>query len=200
MGVTFLAIAPDHPLAVETAKHNAELANFIDMCRHTKVAEADLATQPKKAFPLPIMAIHPLTQEKLPVWVTNFVLMEYGQGAIMAVPAHDARDFEVAKQYQLPIKPVIHPSTEWDFNNAAYTGAGVLFDSGVFNGLNNETAKSKITEYLVEQQLGEKQINYRLRDWGISRQRYWGTPIPIVYCKKCGACLCLKKNYPWFYR
>ncbi len=187
MGVSFLAIAPDHPLAIEKSKRNPELAKFIEMCRHTKVAEADLATQPKQGFDLKTQAIHPLTQEKLPIWVTNFVLMEYGLGAIMAVPAHDARDFEVAKQYQLPINPVIQPPIAWDFTTAAYTGEGVLFNSGNFDGLDNEVAKNKIIDVLVEKGLGEKQINYRLRDWGISRQRYWGTPIPIIYCKKCKA-------------
>lgn len=187
MGVTYIAIAPEHPLALAAAKQDAALTQFIAECRHTKVAEADMATQVKKGVRLNQHAIHPLTQAKLPIWVTNFVLMEYGSGAIMAVPAHDQRDFEFAALYDLPVKPVIQPeNSAWDFSRAAYTEAGVLINSAEFNGLSTSAAKTKIIDYLVAKKLGERQINYRLRDWGISRQRYWGTPIPIIQCRHCG--------------
>lgn len=197
MGVTYIAIAPEHPLAQSAAAHDAKLAQFIAECHHTKVAEADMATQTKKGVLLKATAIHPLTQEKLPIWVTNFVLMEYGAGAIMAVPAHDQRDFEFAAAYQLPVKPVIQLiESSWDFTHAAYTEAGVLTNSGQFNGLASQAAKTVITNFLVEKKLGERQINYRLRDWGVSRQRYWGTPIPIIQCTHCGDVPVPEKDLP----
>ncbi|MBS0350123.1 MAG: leucine--tRNA ligase [Proteobacteria bacterium] len=188
MGVTYLAIAPEHPLAIEAAAHNPSLAAFLEECRHTKVAEADIATQVKKGFALDLCAIHPLTGEKLPVWVTNFVLMEYGSGAIMAVPAHDQRDFEFARQYHLAIKPVIQPphNNHWDFNQSAYTEAGIVINSGAFDQLDSMVAKTKIMDLLQQKNIGQVQVNYRLRDWGISRQRYWGAPIPIIQCPNCG--------------
>jgi len=187
MGVSYIAIAPEHPLALREAKNHPELAQFIEECRHTKVAEADIATQVKKGIPLKIQAIHPVTQESLTIWVANFVLMEYGSGAIMAVPAHDQRDFEFAHLYHLAIKPVIQPfQGDWDFNQAAFTEEGRLIHSKEFTGLPNTEAREKIMDYLISHQLGVKQINYRLRDWGISRQRYWGTPIPIIQCGRCG--------------
>ncbi len=168
MGVSYIAIAPEHPLAVKAAAHHPQLAQFLEECRHTKVAEADIATQAKKGFQLNQSAIHPLTQEKLPIWVVNFVLMEYGSGAVMAVPAHDQRDFEFAALYDLPVKPVIQPSDPaWDFKQAAFTGSGPLIHSGEFNGLISTDAKKKIVDLLIEKKLGERQINYRLRDWGI---------------------------------
>ena len=187
MGVSYLAIAPEHPLALTAAKTNPELHQFIEACRHTKVAEADTATQVKKGIRLGQTAIHPLTEEKLPIWVTNFVLMEYGSGAIMAVPAHDERDFEFASTYHLPVKPVIQPeNSSWDFNRGAMTADGVLVNSGKFDGLTAAVARKTIIDFLVDNHLAERQINYRLRDWGISRQRYWGAPIPMVQCSECG--------------
>lgn len=187
-GVTFVAIAPQHPLAMLAAKHNPALAEFIETCRHTRIAESDLATLPKKGFPSGFQVIHPISQEQIPVWVVNYVLADYGSGAVMAVPAHDERDFAFAKQYHLPIKPVIQPSdgTVWDYIQAAWVEEGELFHSGEFSGLTSSAAKVAIAEWLEQHQAGRRETHYRLRDWGVSRQRYWGTPIPIIYCQYCG--------------
>jgi len=188
MGVTYLAIAPAHPLAQSRAKQNKKIAEFIEKCRHIPTAEANLATQEKAGIDVGLATIHPITQEKLPIWIANFVLMEYGSGAIMSVPAHDERDHDFAKQYNLPIRPVIEPPNkkEWDYQNQPYTDQGQLINSGLFDGLNSESAFDVILEYLKTHKIGDLKINYRLHDWGISRQRYWGTPIPIIYCKDCG--------------
>jgi leucyl-tRNA synthetase len=198
MGVSYIAISPEHPLAISHAAYDPDLAQFIQEYRHTKVAEADMATQAKKGVCLAhCQAVHPLTQEKLPIWVTNFVLMEYGAGAVMAVPAHDQRDFEFAALYHLPVKPVVQPPEEnWDFKSAAYTGAGTLIHSAPFDGLSTEAARQKIIDHLVDHQWGTRQVNYRLRDWGISRQRYWGTPIPIIQCPHCGDVPVPEKDLP----
>lgn len=188
-GVTYLAIAPQHPLAKAQAKDNPALQHFIEECRNIKVAEANIATLEKKGVPLTIKAKHPITGETLPIWVANFVLMEYGSGALMAVPAHDERDFEFAKKYHLPIKQVIKPmeaDASFDINQKAYTGPGILLNSGEFSGLSSDEALQKIADYLEQAQLGFRKINYRLRDWSVSRQRYWGAPIPIIYCDACG--------------
>jgi leucyl-tRNA synthetase len=197
MGVSYIAIAPQHPLAQSAAAKDPALAKFIDECHHTKVAEADIATQQKKGIRLRQEALHPITGEKLPIWVANFVLMEYGSGAIMAVPAHDPRDFEFAALYHLPVKPVIQPQdSAYDFTQAAFTGDGILINSGSFNGLTTAEAREKIIEFLVGKKFGERQVNYRLRDWGISRQRYWGAPIPIIQCPRCGDVAVPEKDLP----
>ena len=215
MGVTFVAVAAEHPLATHAAKTNAKLAAFIDECKRGSVMEADMATMEKKGMPTGIFVEHPLTGEKTEVWVGNYVLMNYGEGAVMAVPAHDERDFEFAKQYGLPIKQVI------EISNAAYEGRGdgfgygdghgggtgsglfpftterwqdwyankgigVCVSSQKYDGLPYEVAVDAIAADLAAKGLGEKQTLYRLRDWGVSRQRYWGTPIPLIYCDTCG--------------
>lgn len=188
MGVTYLAIAPEHPVAKLASKQNKEITQFIKACQSGSVAEAELATQEKRAIDTGFCAIHPITKEKLPIWIANFVLMEYGTGAVMSVPAHDERDFEVAQKYNLPITPVIQPPKKvaHDFSQAAYTGVGKLIHSNDFDGLDNLDAKTQIIDYLVSKKCGKRSISYRLRDWGISRQRYWGTPIPMIHCKHCG--------------
>ncbi|MEM7357590.1 MAG: leucine--tRNA ligase [Pseudomonadota bacterium] len=182
MGVTYLAVAADHPLAVAVAEDNPALADFRQQCQQTSTAEADLETMEKLGMPLGINAVHPVSGEEVPVWCANFVLMTYGTGAVMAVPAHDQRDYEFASKYEIAIKPVIFPEDGSDAPaGEAYTEYGVLGNSGEFDGLESEAAKEVITNWLAERGLGEEQVNYRLRDWGVSRQRYWGCPIPMIY-------------------
>ncbi|CAK9885745.1 MAG: Leucine--tRNA ligase [Candidatus Erwinia impunctatus] len=182
MGATYLAVAAGHPLAIQAASSQPALADFLAECRNTKVAEADMATMEKKGMATGLFAIHPLTGEKLPVWLANFVLMEYGTGAVMAVPAHDQRDWEFASRYALSIKPVILNSEneEPDVTAAAMTEKGTLFNSGEFTGLSNQDGFNAIADKLQSLGVGERKVNYRLRDWGVSRQRYWGAPIPMV--------------------
>jgi len=183
MGVTYLAVAAEHPLALEAAKGNEALAVFIEECRKGGVSEAEIETMEKKGFPLGIEALHPVTGEAVPVYAANFVLMSYGTGAVMAVPAHDQRDWEFAEKYGIPKKQVIFPAdgSEAGIEEAAYTEKGVLVDSGPFTGLTSEAAFDAIAAWLEEHGKGGKTVNYRLRDWGVSRQRYWGCPIPVVY-------------------
>ncbi|MEF9674918.1 leucine--tRNA ligase [Pectobacterium aroidearum] len=182
MGVTYVAVAAGHPLAAQAAAANPALADFIAECRNTKVAEADMATMEKKGMATGLCAIHPLNGEKVAIWVANFVLMEYGTGAVMAVPGHDQRDWEFATKYDLSIKPVIlnADGSEPDLSAEAMTEKGNLFNSGEFDGLDFDAAFNAIADKLVEKGIGERKINYRLRDWGVSRQRYWGAPIPMV--------------------
>lgn len=183
MGVTYVGLAAQHPLAMEAAKTNPELAAFIEECKNTKVAEAELATMEKKGCATGLEAIHPITGEKVPVWVANFVLINYGSGAVMAVPGHDQRDYEFATKYGLSIKQVIKPASEdesCDLSEAAYTEKGILVNSGDYDGLTSEAAFNKIAETLEAAGKGKKTVNYRLRDWGVSRQRYWGAPIPML--------------------
>ena len=181
-GVSYLGIAAAHPLASLAAQNNPELAAFIQEAKNAKVAEADLATMEKKGMATGLFAIHPLTGEKLPIWVANFVLMYYGTGAVMAVPAHDQRDFEFAQKYSLPIKQVIAPlaDEEIDLTKQAFVEHGKLVNSAEFDGLDFDGAFNGIADKLEKLGVGKRQVNYRLRDWGVSRQRYWGAPIPML--------------------
>ncbi|MBB1488296.1 leucine--tRNA ligase [Oceanospirillum sediminis] len=222
MGVTYVAVAAQHPLSLEAAENNAELAAFVEECKHTKVAEADMATMEKKGMPTGFTAIHPLTGCEVPVMVANFVLMDYGSGAVMAVPGHDQRDWEFATKYGLTVKRVIKSPDEAAFENAIKDGTGrihdpfnkepsspediaffnealkqirncpylekdgILVNSGEFSGLEFEAAFDAIAAKLESEGKGKITINYRLRDWGVSRQRYWGAPIPMISCGSCG--------------
>ena len=181
-GVSYLGIAAAHPLASLAAENNPELAVFIQEAKNAKVAEADLATMEKKGMATGLFAIHPLTGEKLPIWVANFVLMHYGTGAVMAVPAHDQRDYEFAHKYGLQIKQVIAPlaGQEIDLAKEAFTEHGTLINSAEFDGRDFEGAFNGIADKLEQLGVGKRQVNYRLRDWGVSRQRYWGAPIPML--------------------
>ena len=181
-GVSYLGIAAAHPLADLAAEKNPQLAEFIREAKNAKVAEADLATMEKKGMATGLFAIHPLTGEKLPIWVANFVLMHYGTGAVMAVPAHDQRDFEFAQKYDLPIKQVIAPlaDEEIDLTKQAFVEHGKLVNSAEFDGLDFDGAFNGIADKLEKLGVGKRQVNYRLRDWGVSRQRYWGAPIPML--------------------
>ncbi len=188
MGVTYVAVALGHPLAKKAAEKNVALQQFIDSCKTTSVAEADLATMEKRGMATGLMALHPISGEPVPIWVANFVLLDYGSGAVMSVPAHDVRDYAFAKTYGLAIKQVIYPAdgSEISVNDDAYVEKGILRNSAEFNGLTSERAIDAIADKLVALGKGEKQTHYRLRDWGVSRQRYWGTPIPIIHCEQCG--------------
>ena len=195
MGVTFLSVAGDHPLALHAAQSNPELKAFIDDLRQGGVAEAELETQEKRGMATGLFAVHPISGERVPVFVANFVLMTYGTGAVMAVPAHDERDHEFAAKYDLPIKVVIAPAADTDLaaheqairQGSAYTAKGVLVNSGELDGLDFGAAFDTLEQRLSAAGIGSRQVNYRLRDWGVSRQRYWGCPIPVIYCKDCGA-------------
>ncbi|HBQ44302.1 MAG TPA: leucine--tRNA ligase [Thiomicrospira sp.] len=198
MGVTYLAVAADHPWTHKMAVNNPVLAEFIEECLHTSTAEADMETMQKKGVDTGITVTHPITGETLPVWAANFVLMGYGTGAVMSVPAHDQRDYEFAKKYGLSIKAVIRAAKEEsaDVSEQAFTEKGVLYNSGQFDGLKSKQALYEMAKVLGELKLGKKQTNYRLRDWGISRQRYWGCPIPVIYCPACGALPVPEKDLP----
>lgn len=183
MGATYVAVAAEHALATLAAQSNPRLAEFIAECKRGSVAEADVATAEKKGMDTGLFVTHPLNGEQLPVWVANYVLASYGEGAVMAVPAHDERDFEFAQKYNLSIKAVIKQS---DNDVLPMTEHGILFNSDQFDGLNFETSSDAISSALNTKKLGKKRTQFRLRDWGISRQRYWGCPIPIIHCEKCG--------------
>ncbi len=188
MGATYVAVAAEHPIALHAAQDNLTLHNFIQECKLGATKEADLATQEKKGMDTGLFVIHPLNGKRLPVWIANYVLMGYGEGAVMAVPAHDERDFEFANHYALPVKAVIKP-TDTDLQlplTEAYVDHGITFDSEEFSGLAFQAAIDAIATALQEKGLGNKRVQYRLRDWGISRQRYWGCPIPLIHCDSCG--------------
>ncbi|MFZ2405985.1 MAG: leucine--tRNA ligase [Methylobacter sp.] len=188
MGVTYLAVAAEHPLALKAAETNAEISAFIDDCKMMETSEAAMETMEKRGIDSGIKALHPITGEQVPVWIANFVLMGYGTGAVMSVPAHDQRDFEFALKYGIAIKQVIFAKDGEgdDCSEQAYTVKGVLKNSGVFDGLTSEQAFATISEALEKDQKGQRKTNFRLRDWGVSRQRYWGAPIPVIYCDDCG--------------
>ncbi len=188
MGVTYLAVAPQHPVALAAASASPEIEAFIQNAQRVKVAEAEMAKMEKLGIDSGYVAIHPLTGEEVPVWIANFVLMEYGSGAVMAVPGHDQRDWEFAKKYDLPIKQVIASQPDGpSILDQAVTAKNTVINSGQFDGLGFDEAFSAITDALEGKGLGARRINYRLRDWGVSRQRYWGCPIPFIHCEQCGA-------------
>lgn len=182
MGVSYMAVAAEHPLARAAAERHSDVAAFVEECRNSKVAEADMATMEKKGVDTGFMAINPLNQEEIPVWVANFVLTDYGTGALMAVPGHDERDHEFAVKYRLPVKQVIAASDgrDIDVQEEAFSGKGVLVSSGKYSGLTSDEAFEAIADHLEETGIGKRTVNYRLRDWGVSRQRYWGAPIPMM--------------------
>ncbi len=201
MGVTFCAVAAEHPIATHAAQSNPSLAAFIEACGKGGVAEADMATMEKKGMPTGLTVRHPITGAQIDVWVGNYVLMSYGDGAVMGVPGHDERDFEFAKKYNLPIKQVV-ASGDQPYSTDAWQpwyvdkATAVCVNSGKYDGLAYEAAVDAIAADLAAKGMGEKKTTYRLRDWGISRQRYWGTPIPIIHCEACGAVPVPEKDLP----
>ncbi|MEW6705764.1 MAG: leucine--tRNA ligase [Pseudomonadota bacterium] len=201
MGVTFCAVAPEHPIALHAAQSNPQLAAFIEQCKQGGTTEAELATKEKEGLPTGLFVTHPLTQAQVPVWVGNYVLMGYGDGAVMGVPGHDERDFAFAKKYGLAIRQVIAvPGESFTLQGwqewYADKQRGVTVHSGKYDGLGYQAAVDAVAADLIAMGLGEKKTTWRLRDWGISRQRYWGTPIPIIHCDDCGSVPVPEKDLP----
>ena len=197
-GASFIGISANHPIAEELAKNNKEIADFIEECKKAPVDEESLETMEKKGIPTGIFVEHPFDKNwKLPVWIANFILMDYGTGAIFACPAHDQRDYEFAIKYNLPIKVVVSPNgKDFELQGKAFEEMGIAINSNFLNGLSSQNAKLKAIEKIEEMGIGEKKINYRLRDWGLSRQRYWGCPIPMIYCEDCGVVPEKEENLP----
>lgn len=198
MGVSYLAVAAEHPLALAAADNNKDLHAFIEECKSGGTSEVDMETMEKKGMPLNINIKHPISGDIVPLWVANFVLMGYGTGAVMAVPAHDQRDWEFANKYNIPLQPVIYPSdgSDLDISTAAFTDKGILKNSGQFDGLSSADAFKAIADFVEANQCGKRKVNYRLRDWGISRQRYWGCPIPIINSKNGEALAVPEEDLP----
>lgn len=198
LGATYVAVAAEHPLAQQAAEQDAALADFIAECKQATTAEADLATMEKTGRVTELSVTHPLTGEALPVWVANFVLMEYGSGAVMSVPGHDQRDWEFARKYDIPIVQVIEPmgNEPCDLEQAAFVDYGRLVNSGEFDGLDFEAGFNAIADALEKKNAGRRVTNYRLRDWGVSRQRYWGCPIPMIHCEDCGVVPVPERDLP----
>ncbi len=194
MGVTYLAIAAEHPLALAAGKTNPAVQTFIDECKAMETTEAAMETMDKKGIDSGLKCTHPITGEEVSIWIANFVLMGYGTGAVMSVPAHDERDYEFAKKYNIAMRQVI--DKERDIKESAITNKGILFNSGQFDGLDFNHAFNAIAKQLEDNNLGSKKTNYRLRDWGVSRQRYWGCPIPIINCPSCGSVAVPESNLP----
>ncbi len=186
-GASYMGLAAEHPLAQELAQQDQALGEFVAACQRTALAEADVATMDKRGMDTGLRVRHPITGAELPVWIANFVLMEYGTGAVMAVPAHDQRDWEFAHAYSLPVTQVIEPDDgEGDVTAGAIPGKGRLINSGDYNGLSSDEAFDRLAERFAAEGRGGREVNYRLRDWGVSRQRYWGAPIPMIQCPACG--------------
>lgn len=198
MGVTYLAVAAEHPVALKAAAEHPEIERFVEDCRTMETSEAAMETMEKKGIDSGIKALHPITGEQVPVWIANFVLMGYGTGAVMSVPAHDQRDFEFAKKYGIAIKQVIFAQDGGndDCSEQAFTEKGVLDNSGEFDGLTSQQAFAAIAEKLEHEHKGTRKTNFRLRDWGVSRQRYWGAPIPVIYCDACGTVPVPERDLP----
>ena len=196
-GVSYTALAPEHPIVAYMCENNLLDSHTIYQIDAMKNASSIDRQKEKSGAPLGINVIHPLTKQLVPVWVANFVLMDYGSGAVMAVPAHDDRDFDFAKKYDLPINAVINPKDgEHDFSLSAFTEVGVLFNSGDFDGMDSKKSQYNIIKYFEDNKIGKKTTNYKLKDWGVSRQRYWGAPIPFVHCDDCGIVMEKKENLP----